>query len=213
MKRKRTNYKVIDGVTYNEKGDAVFTLENKKDYTLIVPTLLPIHFSLMKRAFENYGYKVDVLDYRGGNIAQTGLKYVHNDTCYPATLVIGALMEAVLSGKYDTHKIALVISQTGGGCRASNYLFLLKKALKKAGMSYIPVLSFNFNGLDTQPGFSFTTSQYSELVKCVIYGDLLMLLKNQCEPYEKNKGETSKLVDFWVDKISTEFEYKKYKKY
>ena len=153
MKEKRKNYKVIDGVTYDEKGDALFLPEQKSDYTLLVPTMLPIHFALLKKMLGEFGYNIELLESKGMEVAQTGLKYVHNDTCYPATLVIGQLMDAVLSGKYDTHKIALVISQTGGGCRASNYLFLLKKALKKAGMSYIPVLSFNFSGLDTQPGF------------------------------------------------------------
>lgn len=205
--------KIIDGVMYDENGDAVFTKECKKDYTLLVPTMLPIHFALLKSMIEEFGYKVEVLDYRGSEVIQTGLKYVHNDTCYPATLVIGELLEAVFSGKYDTHKIALVISQTGGGCRASNYLFLLKKALKKAGYGYIPVLSFNFSGLKTQPGFRFSIPEFYDLAKCLFYGDLLMLLKNQCEPYEEEKGETERLVNFWIDKLSKEFKNKKFRKY
>ena len=213
MKEKKMETKIINGVTYDKYGDVVFTQENKKDYTLLVPTMLPIHFALLKKMLGNFGYKVEVLDYRGPSVAETGLKYVHNDTCYPATLVIGELMQAVLSGEYDTHKIALVISQTGGGCRASNYLYLLRKALKKAGYGYIPVLSFNFSGLKTQPGFSFKVGQFYNLIKGVLYGDLLMLLRNQCEPYEVNKGETNKLVDFWVDKLCTEFDDKKNLKY
>ena len=213
MKEKKKNYKIIDGVTYDEKGDALFLEEQKKDYTLLVPTMLPIHFALLKSMLGEFGYKIELLNSKGMEVAQTGLKYVHNDTCYPATLVIGQLMDAVLSGKYDTHKIALVISQTGGGCRASNYLFLLKKALKKAGLSYIPVLSFNFSGLDTQPGFRFTIPQFYNLAKCLIYGDLLMLLKNQCMPYEINKGESERLTQFWVEKLSAEFKDKKNLKY
>ena len=213
MKEKKLETKIINGVTYDKYGDVVFTLENKKDYTLLVPTMLPIHFALLKKMLGNFGYKVEVLDYRGPSVAETGLKYVHNDTCYPATLVIGELMQAVLSGEYDTHKIALVISQTGGGCRASNYLYLLRKALKKAGYGYIPVLSFNFSGLKTQPGFSFKIGQFYDLLKGVLYGDLLMLLRNQCEPYEVNKGETNKLVEFWVDKLCKEFDDKKKLKY
>lgn len=213
MKERKMNYKVIDGVAYDEHGDALFLEENKKDYTLLVPTMLPIHFALLKQMLKEFGYSVELLESKGMEVAQTGLKYVHNDTCYPATLVIGQLMDAVLSGKYDTHKIALVISQTGGGCRASNYLFLLKKALKKAGLSYIPVLSFNFSGLDTQPGFRFTIPQFYNLAKCLLYGDLLMLLKNQCLPYEVNKGETNRLVDFWVEKLTNEFKDKKNLKY
>ncbi|MBQ4541482.1 MAG: 2-hydroxyacyl-CoA dehydratase [Clostridia bacterium] len=203
----------MDGVAYDEHGDALFLEENKKDYTLLVPTMLPIHFALLKQMLKEFGYSVELLESKGMEVAQTGLKYVHNDTCYPATLVIGQLMDAVLSGKYDTHKIALVISQTGGGCRASNYLFLLKKALKKAGLSYIPVLSFNFSGLDTQPGFRFTIPQFYNLAKCLLYGDLLMLLKNQCLPYEVNKGEADRLVQFWVEKLSNEFKDKKNLKY
>ena len=213
MKERKMNYKVIDGVAYDEHGDALFLEENKKDYTLLVPTMLPIHFALLKQMLKEFGYSVELLESKGMEVAQTGLKYVHNDTCYPATLVIGQLMDAVLSGKYDTHKIALVISQTGGGCRASNYLFLLKKALKKAGLSYIPVLSFNFSGLDTQPGFRFTIPQFYNLAKCLLYGDLLMLLKNQCLPYEVNKGEADRLVQFWVEKLSGEFKDKKNLKY
>ena len=179
MKEKKMETKIINGVTYDKYGDVVFTLENKKDYTLLVPTMLPIHFALLKKMLGNFGYKVEVLDYRGPSVAETGLKYVHNDTCYPATLVIGELMQAVLSGEYDTHKIALVISQTGGGCRASNYLYLLRKALKKAGYGYIPVLSFNFSGLKTQPGFSFKVGQFYDLIKGVLYGDLLMLYNHR----------------------------------
>lgn len=210
MKKKN---KIIDGVIYDENGDAVFTKEMKSDYTLLIPTMLPIHFELLKNMLETFGYNAVVLDKRGTEVAATGLKYVHNDTCYPATLVIGELLDAVFSGKYDTHKIALVISQTGGGCRASNYLYLLKKALKKAGYGYIPVLSFNIGGLKTQPGFQFSISQFYDMAKCLFYGDLLMLLKNQCEPYEKQKCETESLVNFWTQNLAEEFKNKKFLKY
>ena len=203
----------IDGVIYDESGDAVFTMEMKKDYTLLIPTMLPIHFGLIQKLLVFYGYNTEFLDFRGSDVIQTGLKYVHNDTCYPATLVIGELIQAVQSGNYDTHKIALVITQTGGGCRASNYLYLLKKALKKAGFGYIPVLSLNFSGLKSQPGFKFNIPQFYGMLKCCIYGDLIMLLKNQCLPYEKNKGETEKLVAFWMEKLGEEFKDKKNLKY
>lgn len=204
---------IIDGVLYDESGDPVFTEEMKSDYTLLIPTMLPIHFSLIQKLLIQYGYKTEFLDYRGSEVSATGLKFVHNDTCYPATLVIGELIQAVLSGEYDTHKIALVITQTGGGCRASNYLYLLKKALKKAGYGYIPVLSLNFSGLKSQPGFKFSISQFYGMLKCCIYGDLIMLLKNQCRPYEKNKGETDSLVKFWVEKLGDEFNNKRNLKY
>ncbi len=211
--KKEIKTKMIDGVLYDESGDPIFTEEMKKDYTLLVPMMLPIHFNLIKKLILNYGFKAEFLDYSGLEVAQTGLKYVHNDTCYPATLVIGEMMQAVLSGKYDTHKIALVITQSGGGCRASNYLNLIKKALKKADLRYIPVLSLNFAGLKTQPGFKFTLPQLYGLLKCLIYGDLLMLLKNQCKPYEKNNGDTEKLINYWIEKLSEEFKDKKNLKY
>lgn len=211
--KEKLKTKIVDGVLVDEAGDPIFTEEMKKDYTLLVPTMLPIHFGLIQKLLLEYGYKTEFLDYRGKEVSETGLKYVHNDTCYPATLVIGELIQAVLSGNYDTHKIALVITQTGGGCRASNYLYLLKKALKKAGFGYIPVLSLNFSGLKTQPGFKFSIKQFYGMLKCCIYGDLIMLLRNQCKPYEKNIGETDNLVKFWEDKLGKEFKFKKNLKY
>ncbi|MGN1227811.1 MAG: hypothetical protein ACI4TX_04115, partial [Christensenellales bacterium] len=207
------SFDVIDGVIYDENGDAVFTKENKSDYTLLIPTMLPIHFGLIKHLLVSFGYKAEMLCGESLTAGETGLKYVHNDTCYPATLIIGEFIEALQSGKYDTHKVAVVISQTGGGCRASNYLFLLKKALKRAGFGYVPVLSFNLSGLKTQPGFKLGVSQIMGLLKCVLYGDLLMQLKNQCEPYEVQKGETEKLVNFWVCVLGGEFFNKKNLRY
>ncbi len=212
MKRK-IKQNIVDGVLVDESGDPIFTMEMRKTYTLLVPTMLPIHFGLIQKLLETYGIHAEFLDFHGKDVAEVGLKYVHNDTCYPATLVIGELMQAVLSGEYDTHKIALVITQTGGGCRASNYLYLLKKALKKAGFGYIPVLSLNFSGLKSQPGFRFKIKEFYGMLKCCIYGDLIMLLKNQCVPYEVNKGETERLIEFWTEKLGKEFLDKKNLKY
>ena len=104
-----------------------FTADMKKDYTLLVPNMLPVHFSIIKEIFTNHGYKIDVLDNDGPNVIREGMRYVHNDICYPAQLVIGQFLDALSSGKYDTHKVALLLSQTGGGCRASNYIYLLKR--------------------------------------------------------------------------------------
>lgn len=205
--------KKIDGVLRNKNGDAMFTKECKKDFTILVPTMLPIHFRLLKKMLEIYGYNVEVLENSTSDVAQVGLRYVHNDICYPAILVISQLIDAVLSGKYDTHKIGLVVVQTGGGCRASNYLHLLKKGLEKAGYDYIPILSFNFVGMKTQPGFKFSLFQLLGFLNAIVYGDLLMILKNQVKPYEKHKGETDKLVEFWLEKITNEFENKKFRKY
>ena len=187
------------------KADYVkFTKEMKRDYTILVPTMLPIHFKLISNVLVSYGYKVDFLENTDGDIKESGLRLVHNDTCYPALLVIGQLINAIESGRYDKHKIALLITQTGGGCRASNYIYLLRKALKKAGYGYIPVISLNFNSLEHHPGFSLTVPMLYRMLYCAFYGDLMMLMANQCRPYEKNEGETDRLVKKWTDKLLEE---------
>lgn len=192
-------------LTYDEAGRLLFTKEMKNEYTLLMPQMLPVTFTMMKKVFELYGYKIDMLTSTHRGIVDTGLKYVHNDTCYPALLVIGQLIEAVNSGNYDTHKVGLLISQTGGGCRASNYIHLLRKALDKAGLSYIPVVSVNLSGLEKNPGFTISLSCLQKLAMAMIYGDLIVWLKNQCLPYEVTKGTTDKLTTHWTDRIVTMF--------
>ena len=118
--------------------------------------MAPIHFRIIQQVFSSYGYKAELLETTSPDIAQTGLKYIHNDTCYPAILSLGQLINAVQSGKYDVNKVALMITQTGGGCRASNYIFLLRKALKKAGLEQVPVVSLNLSGMERNPGFHIT---------------------------------------------------------
>lgn len=187
---------------YDKKtGRLLFTKQMKKEYTILMPNMAPIHFKILEKVFNYYGYKSDLLDTTGPEIAQTGLKYVHNDTCYPALLVIGQFINALQSGKYDVHKVALMITQTGGGCRASNYIFLLRKALKKAGFEFVPVISLSF-GMEHNSGFSLTLPLIRRFVGGLVYGDQLMLLSNQTKPYEVNKGESMALVDEWTDKIS-----------
>ena len=181
-----------------------FTKEMKRDSTILVPTMLPIHFKLISNVLISYGYKVDFLEDVDGDIKESGLRLVHNDTCYPALLVIGQLINAIESGRYDKHKIALLITQTGGGCRASNYIYLLRKALAKAGYGYIPVISLNFGGLEKHPGFSLTVPMLYRMLYCAFYGDLMMLMANQCRPYEKTPGETDALVKKWTDKLLEE---------
>ena len=181
-----------------------FTKDMKRDYTILVPTMLPIHFKLISNVLISYGYKVDFLEDVDGDIKESGLRLVHNDTCYPALLVIGQLINAIESGRYDKHKIALLITQTGGGCRASNYIYLLRKALAKAGYGYIPVISLNFGGLEKHPGFSLTVPMLYRMLYCAFYGDLMMLMANQCRPYEKTPGETDALVKKWTDKLLEE---------
>ncbi len=187
---------------YDKKtGRLLFTKQMKKDYTILMPNMSPIHFRILRDVFTHYGYKSELLETTGPEIAQTGLKYVHNDTCYPALLVIGQFIHALQSGKYDVHKTALMITQTGGGCRASNYIFLLRKALKKAGFEFVPVISLSF-GMEKNSGFSLTLPLIRRFVGGLVYGDMLMLLSNQTKPYEVNKGESMELVESWSHKLS-----------
>lgn len=183
---------------------ARFTPEMKQTHTILVPTMLPMHFRMIINILRVNGYQADLLETSGPQIAETGIKYVHNDTCYPAILVIGQFIDALQSGKYDPHKVALMISQTGGGCRASNYISLLRKALDKAGFGYVPVLSFNVVGLEKNSGFKLTFGMLHRMLYAVLYGDLLMSLKNQCEPYEVHAGEAEALAQKWTDKLTLE---------
>ena len=185
---------------------AVFTEEMKKEYTILIPNMLPMHFQMMEPIMKQFGYNVKVMDNYGKQIAELGLKYVHNDTCYPAILVIGQLIDAINNQGYDPHKVALMMSQTGGGCRASNYIFLLRKALKKAGYEYIPVISFNMSGMEKDSAFKLTFPFVMRLLQAVLYGDILMQLRNQCRPYELNPGDTEAMAQKWTDRLTDEME-------
>mgnify|MGYP000855924537 CR=1 FL=1 len=186
---------------YASDGRLLFTKQMKKEYTILMPMMLPVHFSMMQKILAAEGYKIELLTSTDSQIINEGLKSVHNDTCYPALLVIGQLLDAIKSGKYDKDKLALVITQTGGGCRASNYIHLLRKALKKNGLDNIPVISFNTLGMEKNPGFKLSLKIVIRLISAVIYGDLLMLLANQLRPYEVNKGQTDKLVESWCERL------------
>lgn len=193
---------------YNGEGRLLFTEEMKREYTLLMPQMLPVHFTMLKRIFELHGYQVDMLTTNHRGIVDEGLKYVHNDTCYPALLVIGQLIDAVKSGKYDPHRVGLLITQTGGGCRASNYIHLLRKALHRAGYDYVPVVSVNLSGLEKNPGFSLNFKKIRQMAYSMIYGDLIVLMANQCRPYEIIEGETDRRIDKWVERLTSEFNSK-----
>jgi len=188
-------------LVYSDDGRLLFTKEMKKEYTILMPGMLPIHFSLIRELLVQYGYRVVLLDYTGPEVIETGLKYVHNDICYPAQLVIGQMIHALQSGKYDLDKTALFITQTGGGCRASNYIHLLRKGLKAVGMEQIPVISVNLSGMEKNPGFHLTLPLVLKLIYCCFYGDLLMLLANRCRAYEVNKGDADRLVEKWQERL------------
>ena len=174
---------------------AKFTPEMKETSTILVPSMLPIHFRLFTPIFAKNGYKVEVLENMKDSVKEEGLSHVHNDTCYPALLVIGQFIDALKSGKYDLDHVALVITQTAGGCRASNYLPLLRKALAMEGWQHIPCLSVNFSGLEKDSAFKLTPALIMEVLYAVLYGDALMWLENQVKPYEKIKGQTDQVID------------------
>lgn len=192
-------------LVYDRTGRLLFTKEMKRDYTLLIPQMLPIHFGMFARCLQLSGYKCETLQTNHRGIVDTGLKYVHNDTCYPALLVIGQLIEAINSGRYDKDRVGLFITQTGGGCRASNYIYLLRKALEKAGLSQVPVVSINLSGLERNPGFSMSLKLIRQFCYSIMYGDLIMLLANQCRPYEVNPGETDMLVKAWEERLVSGF--------
>ena len=143
---------------YDKNGRLLFTKEMAKEYTILAPEMLPVTAGMLIKLmqFEGGYHAIELLTNQDRKVIETGLKYVHNDMCYPAILSIGQLVEAVESGRYDKHKVALMITQSGGGCRASNYLYLLRKALQRAGLDYVPVISLNLSSLDKQPGFKVT---------------------------------------------------------
>ena len=191
---------------YDDTGRLLFTEEMKEEYTLFIPQMLPIHFGMLKKCFDLEGYHTVQLNNDSRAVIDTGLKYVHNDTCYPALLVIGQLIDAVQHGGYDPHKVALLITQTGGGCRASNYIHLLRKALEKAGLSFVPVVSLNLSGLEKNPGFKLSPKLIFRMIYAVYYGDMLMWLANQCKPYELTPGTTDALVESWKDRLVRGFD-------
>ena len=193
-------------LVYDESGRLLFTKEMKEEYTLLMPQMLPVHFGMMKKLLECEGYKVDMLTTNHRGIVDEGLKYVHNDTCYPALLVIGQLIDAVKHGGYDPHKVGLLITQTGGGCRASNYIHLLRKALEKADMAYIPVVSVNLSGLEKNPGFSLTLPFIRKAVYAMMYGDIIVNVANQVRPYEVNAGSADEMIDHWSQKLVDGFQ-------
>ena len=178
----------------------VFTKEMRKDYTILIPQMAPIHFELLEAAVRSSGYHVELLRECTQKTVETGLKYVNNDACYPSILVTGQMIEALQSGKYDLNKTALIMSQTGGGCRATNYIGFIRKALKDAGFENVPVISFNIVGMEKMPGFKLTVPLMEKLLRMLVYGDLLQKMLSKNRAYEIHKGETQKLFDVWMDK-------------
>ena len=175
----------------------LFTEEMRKDYTILCPQMSPIHFDLLEPAMRACGYNLEVLQNDNRHCVDTGLKYVNNDACYPSLLVVGQLMDALLSGKYDLHKTALVITQTGGGCRATNYIGFIRRALKKAGMEYIPVISLNLSGLEKNPGFKMDANLLIRVLFGAAIGDVFMKCVYRMRPYELVPGSVNEVHEKW----------------
>lgn len=176
-----------------------FTKAMKNSHTILAPQLSPIHFQFVEKAFNSCGYNVEVLPTMSRTMVEEGLKYVNNDTCYPAVIIVGQLIEALKSGKYDVNNVSMLMFQTCGGCRASNYVALLRKALVEAGYGNVPVISINFNGIEKNPGFKMSLSLIHRAIMGIVYGDLLMRLVHRVRPYEKVTGATDRLYEKWAE--------------
>ena len=177
-----------------------FTKDMKKGYTLLCPDMSPIHFELLEPAIRSFGYNIKVLQNSTRSAIDTGLKYVNNDACYPSLIVVGQIMEALLSGEYDVDHTAVLMSQTGGGCRASNYIGFIRRALEKAGIPQVPVISVNANGMETNEGFTMTPMLLTKALQAVVYGDIFMRVLYATRPYEAIPGSANALHEKWKER-------------
>lgn len=197
----REKNKVHAKANFKPYERVIFTEEMREDYTILVPQMSPIHFNYFAEALKSCGYKAVLLPAVDNNSVNEGLRYINNDACYPTIVTLGQIISALKSGRYDLNKTAVFMSQTGGGCRASNYVALLRKALSDLNMPQIPVVSFNTVGLEKNPGFKITFDMGFKLLVGAIYGDLMMRLLYATRPYEKIKGSAEALMDSWYDRI------------
>lgn len=181
----------------------VFTEEMRKEYTILAPQMSPIHFDLVQHVFRLHGYNMEVLPSNDRKAIDWGLKYVNNDACYPSIIVVGQFVEALKTGNYDLNKVALMITQTGGGCRATNYIAFIRKALKDMGLGHIPVISLSVSGLESNPGFKPTLPMVNSAIKALAYGDLFMRVLYRTRPYEVEPGSANKLYEEWNEKCKT----------
>lgn len=188
MEKKDTHY----------KPRVKFTKKMKKEYTILCPMMAPVHAAIILPVFAREGFKVEMIDSGGAEAVQKGLKYVHNDLCYPGLLITGQMINAMESGKYDPDKTAMIITQSGGGCRDSNYINLMRKSLDKAGYPQIPFISANVWGMELNSGVDISVRGYLMLLSALMYGDMMMIAANQVRPYEVNKGETDRVMQKWT---------------
>lgn len=177
-----------------------FTEQMRKDYTILCPQMSPIHFDLLETAFNACGYNLEILPNDNKQAVNTGLKYVNNDACYPSLLVVGQIMDALLSGKYDLNKVAVLMSQTGGGCRATNYVGFIRRALEKTGMGHVPVISLNIGGIESNPGFKLDAEMLLRAVYAAVFGDIFMRCVYRMRPYEAEPGSANALHQKWKER-------------
>ena len=179
----------------------LFTREMRKQYTILCPQMSPVHFTMLQAAFNASGYHFEVLSNDNKHAVDVGLKYVNNDACYPSLIVVGMIMDALESGRYDLNRTAVIISQTGGGCRASNYISFIRRALGKAGMEQIPVISLNLSGMEENPGFKISYPLIKRICYGAVLGDLMMKCIYRMRPYELEKGSVNKMHAKWDKKV------------
>lgn len=202
--RENSNVKPLEEAIKIDGDIIPFTEEDKLNHTILMPSMLPIQFSLMEEAMRKHGYNIEVLNEDKDDIIREGLKYVHNDACYPSIIVVGQFISALKSGRYDLDNVSLLMSQTGGMCRASNYIGFIRKALKDAGFEDIPVIAISAQGIEENAGFKITFGLVNDLLKAILLGDLLMRCSLRVRPYEKIKNSTNILVDNWVKRLRKE---------
>jgi len=195
--RERMGYK--SEVASSAYHRVIFTEDMKDSYTILAPQMSPIHFELLEPALRSGGYNIVVLPNDNRRAVNVGLQYVNNDACYPSLIVVGQIMDALLSGKYDLNKVAIIITQTGGGCRATNYIGFIRRALNKAGMSHIPVISLSAAGLEKNPGLKITPKLLITAMQALVYGDIFMRVLYKTRPYEKVPGSANALHAKWRD--------------
>ena len=174
-----------------------FTEDMRKNYTILCPQMSPIHFDILGPALNSCGYNIEVLENDNKSSVDVGLKYVNNDACYPSLMVVGQIMNALLSGKYDLSRTAVIMSQTGGGCRASNYIGFIRRALIKAGIPDVPVISLSAQGLESNPGFSYDIPMLKKAMMAVEYGDIFMNVVYRTRPYEAVPDSVNALHEKW----------------
>ncbi|MCR5509252.1 MAG: 2-hydroxyacyl-CoA dehydratase [Lachnospiraceae bacterium] len=197
LKKRLHETRTIESSAYKR---VIFTKDMARNYTILCPNMSPIHFDIMEKAFNSCGYNLVVPDNSNREAVDVGLKFVNNDACYPSLIVVGQLMDAILSGKYDTDRLAVIMSQTGGGCRATNYIAFIRRALKNAGYEHIPVISLNLGKIESNPGFKINLKLGQRLAYAAIFGDIFMRCLYRMRPYELEPGSCERVHAMWLER-------------